>query len=188
MAMRIGTKLEMTNGRKGVSEGNRPNISVNHVGSKSLKIRFLILLALWFVSFLPVYPGLANTWLNHSDKSHGILVPLISLYFIWRKREKLKRAKISNTNWGVIILAISMGLYLLSYAGGVAVISRSMIVFSLIGLLLFTMGKEVFVLLTFPLLFLIFMVPVPETVPCIAVFPLQLFATKVSSSFIKYVC
>jgi exosortase len=147
-------------------------------------LRLLVLLVLWFVSFIPVYPSLAWTWLNHSDNSHGILVPLVSFFFIWQKKEGLKSATISNSNWGAVILLISMGLYLISYAGAVAVVSRAMIVSSLIGLVMFTLGKEFFSLLAFPLLYLFFMVPVPDTILGLVALPLQLFATKVSTFFI----
>lgn len=148
-------------------------------------IKFLILLGLWLVSFIPVYPSLVWTWLNHSDNSHGILVPLVSLYFVWQKRENFKSIKISNSNWGVVILVVSMGLYLLSYAGAVGVVSRAMIVSSLIGLVMFTLGKEFFSLLAFPLLYLFFMVPVPDSILGLVSLPLQLFATKVSTFIIQ---
>jgi exosortase len=151
----------------------------------SMPYKFLLLLALWFISFLPVYPSLISTWLNHSDNSHGILVPLVSLYFIWQKKGKFKSVKVSNSNWGAIILIMSIGLYLLSYAGGIAVISRLMIVFSLVGLVIFTLGSGFFNLLTFPLLFLFFMVPVPDSILSVVAFPLQILATKVSTYIIQ---
>jgi exosortase len=152
---------------------------------KTRTIKFLILLALWFACFLPIYPSLVQTWLYHSDNSHGILVPLVSAYLIWQKRGQLKLNKISNSNWGAMILVISMVFYLLSYAGAVAVVSRAMIVFSLIGLVIFTFGKAFFTLLAFPFLFLLFMVPVPDSILGLVAFPLQLFATKVSTFIIQ---
>jgi exosortase len=150
-----------------------------------MRYKYLLLLILWFIAFIPVYPSLVSTWLNHSDNSHGVLVPLVSAYFIWQKKEKLRLTKISNSNWGAIILTISMGLYLLSYAGAVAVISRSMIVFSLIGLIMFTLGEYSLKVLLFPLFFLFFMVPVPDSILGLVSLPLQLFATKVSTFFIQ---
>jgi exosortase len=152
---------------------------------RSTKIRFLTLLGLWFVAFIPIYPSMVQTWLNHSDNSHGILVPLVSLCLIWQRKENLKTVKISNSNWGAVILMISMGLYLLSYAGAVAVVSRAMIVSSLIGLVIFTLGKDIFSMLVFPLLFLFFMVPVPDSILGLVSLPLQLFATKVSTFFLQ---
>ena len=148
-------------------------------------LRFSILLILWLIAFIPVYPSLVRTWLNHSDNSHGILVPLVSAYFIWLRRREFSLESVSNSNWGGIILAFSMGLYLLSYAGGIAVVSRAMIVFSLIGLVLFTLGTTVFKLLAFPLCFLIFMVPVPDSILGLVSFPLQLFVTKISTFLIQ---
>ena len=161
------------------------NTPIHYPDKKSLRIKLFILFGLWVGIFLPVYTSLIHTWLNHGDNSHGILVPLVSLYIIWQKRERLRSVKISSTNWGALILVISTGLYLLSFAGGIDVISRCMIVSSLIGLVLFTLGKEFFTILAFPLLFLIFMVPVPVTIQGIFAFPLQLFATKVSTFFLQ---
>jgi exosortase len=151
----------------------------------STGIKFLILLGLWFVAFIPVYPSMFQTWLNHSDNSHGILVPLVSGYFIWQKRKELRSSELSNSNWGAIILAMSMGIYVISYAGAVAVVSRAMIVSSLIGLVIFTLGNAFFAVLAFPLLFLFFMVPVPDSILGLVAFPLQLFATKVSTFFLQ---
>lgn len=161
------------------------NRSANKASPKKLKLKLVVLLILWVLAFFPLYPSLVETWLNHSNNSHGILVPLISAYLIWKKREKLKLAVITNSNWGAIILVISMAVYVVSYAGAIAVISRSMIVFSLIGLVLFTLGKSGFKLLVFPLFFLIFMVPIPDSIIGIVAFPLQLFATKISAIIIQ---
>lgn len=144
------------------------------------KLKFSVLLILWAVAFFPVYPSLFHNWLHHSNNSHGILVPFISLFFIWQKRKELRDVKISNSNWGATILILSMALYLISYAGAVAVVSRAMIVFSLIGLLFFTLGTDFFKLLAFPLFFLLFMVPVPDSIVGPVALPLQLFATNIS--------
>jgi exosortase len=149
-----------------------------------MRYKFLLLLGLWLVAFIPVYPLMVWTWLNHSDNSHGILVPLVSLCFIWQKKEKLRSIRVSQSNFGAIILLISVVFYLLSYAGGVAVVSRAMIVSSLIGLVIFALGKEFFSLLVFPLLYLFFMVPVPDSILSLVAFPLQLFATKISTSVV----
>jgi len=129
-----------------------------------------VLLALWIIAFYPVYPSLISTWLNHSDNSQGILVPFISLYFIWQKREQLASAEVSSSGWGLAILILSLLCYIVSYAGAIAVISRAMIVFSLVGLVLFTLGSEIFSLLAFPLLFLIFMVQLPLQNPLPRIF------------------
>ena len=162
-------------------------MTISAVG-KSLanQYRFLILMVLWVVTFYPVYPSLVAAWLNHSNNSHGMLVPFISLYFIWQSKEELHSAETSSNFWGAILLTGSLILYLLAFIGGIAVVVRSMIVFSLAGLILFTLGKRVFRILLFPIFFLLFMVPVPDTIVNAVAFPLQLFATKVSAGIIQF--
>jgi exosortase len=157
-------------------------VSFTLTNENSLKIKFSILLLSWFITFSPVYPGLVQTWLSHSDSSHGILVPLVSAYLIWQKKGQLRVGEISDSIWGAMILIGSLGLYVLSYAGGTAFVSRAMIVFSLIGLVIFTFGKAFFSTLAFPLLFLLFMVPVPDSIIGLVGLPLQLFATRVSTA------
>lgn len=36
-------------------------------------VKFLVLLAIWLVAFIPVYTNLVWIWLKHSDHSHGTL-------------------------------------------------------------------------------------------------------------------
>ena len=150
-----------------------------------VKLKICLLLGLWAVAFIPVYPDLFHAWVHRPNNSHGILVPIISAFLIWRQREELRRTVISNSALGVFILVTSMALYILAYAGSVAVVSRSMIVFSLIGLLLFVFGREVINKVLFPLLFLLFMIPVPDSVYGLIALPLQLFATEVSTGLIQ---
>lgn len=158
--------------------------TANPIGLNKTKLKFLVLLILWAVAFIPVYPDLISKWFSHSNNSHGILVPFISAFLIWQKRNEIWQAPVSNSKLGAIILASSTGLYLLSYAGAVAVVSRAMIVLSLAGLVLFTLGKNIFSNIKFPIFYLLFMIPVPDSVYSLVAFPLQLIATKVSAFII----
>lgn len=158
---------------------------INHASAFSFWLKCGAVLILWGLVFTPVYPGLWHTWMNHSNNSHGVLVPLISAFFIWSRRAQLARTPIRTSNWGVLILILSLCLYLLALAGHVAVVQRLMIVFSLCGLVLFNFGSPVFKVLSFPLLYLIFMVPVPDSIYGLAAFPLQLFATDISHAIIQ---
>lgn len=146
--------------------------------------KLLILLVLWAATFYPIYPELFSTWFTNSNNSHGVLVPFISLYFLWQKRDDLRSAEISSSWWGALVMAASLGNYLLSYLGGVAFAMRLSLVSSVCGLVLYVLGWPIFRMLLFPLLFLFFMVPVPDSVESLISFPLQLFATRVSVEII----
>jgi len=148
-------------------------------------IQLIILLLLWALLFLPVYPELAGAWLASSDRSHGLLVPLISLYLIWQQRATLAQTPQSHSWWGAALLSLSLAVFLLSYAGGLALTMRLAMIGALLGLLLLVLGPAMFRKLRFPLLFLLFMVPVPDSVTSMVSFPLQQFATTTSATIIR---
>lgn len=85
------------------------------------------------------------------------------------------------------MLVASLIIYIISFVGDVSFVSRLMIVFSLIGLLLYNLGKELVRILIFPLLFLFFMIPVPLSLIERISIPLQLFASTVSAWLIKLI-
>jgi exosortase len=147
--------------------------------------KVVLIFSLWGAVFYPLYQELLDAWLHHADNSHGLLVPLVSLYFVWQSRDPLKTAEISNSIWGLLIMVASFCIYIASNLGGIAFVSRLMIISSLVGLILFNWGPKVMRILLFPVLFLIFMVPVPDSVIGLVAFPLQLFATKVSGEIIQ---
>jgi exosortase len=149
------------------------------------KLKAFIVFALLAVVFYPVYPDLWNAWMNHSNNSHGILVPFVSMYFIWDRRSALKTTDISSSRWGLVVLVISLLFYLLALVGGITVVSRVMIVFTLIGAVLYLYGVRIFKILAFPLFFLLFMVPVPVSIVGMVSLPLQTFATKISAGIIQ---
>ena len=166
-------------------------VSMTDVESKAhhdtgrLLWQLAVLLALWFVAFMPVYPELVDAWLNNADNSHGLLVPLISGYLIYQKRNALSSLELKGSKAGLLVLSLSMVLHLLAYAGNTAVLSRAMIVMSLMGIVWAFLGAQALRLLLFPLIFLFFMVPVPSSVIKIVSFPLQLAATKISADLLQ---
>jgi len=152
--------------------------------SKSDKIKTTILLLIWVAVFFPICPELVHDWFDHPDNSHAVLVPFIALFFIWKKRSELQSAHIENSAWGGVLLAISLLVYVASYAGGLAFPARIVMVFSLIGLVWFCFGNKFIRILAFPLGFLLFMVPVPYSLISLVSMPLQLMATKLSAGII----
>lgn len=178
--------------------------------TNQLYIKLSILFGLLIAAYAPILPELYHHWMNDPNNSHGILVPLISLYFIWIKRHELKDVlckSISNQgtgshdlqsgqpalnkhfftphSMGLLISIFGLTIYIVSSLGGIAVSARLSLVIVLIGLIIFNLGIKIFNILIFPLFLLFFMVPVPTSLVGLVSMPLQLFATKSSTSIIK---
>jgi exosortase len=148
-------------------------------------LKIVLLAVLWGLVVSPVVPPMVQTWLSHSDNSHAMLVPLISLYFAWDKRKELAKVQAAGSFWGGVLLTVSLLVYLVCYVGGVAFVARLMIVSSLIGLVWNCFGSQALRVLAFPLGFLVFMVPVPDSLLGLVSFPLQMQATRISAWIIQ---
>ncbi len=144
-------------------------------------LQITVIFVLFSGVFAPIIPPMVDTWLNHSDNSHALLVPFICLYFIWVKRGELGKVEINSSGWGGLFLTSCLAVYLLSYIGAIAFVSRLMFVGALIGLIWACFGWLIVRVLAFPLGFLVFMVPIPFTFLQFVSFPLQLQATKISA-------
>lgn len=140
--------------------------------AKNDKIKIVILILLWAVVFCPLYPELVREWLGNSDNSHAFIVPLISMYFVWQRKYVLQHTPVTTSVWGGGLLAVSLLLYILSSAGGLAFPARVTMVTSLFGLFWFCLGKEFIQKIAFPIAFLLFMVPVPYSLISLVSAPL----------------
>ena len=120
----------------------------------SLAIVVILLLIYW-----PVFRWLLNSWLSNEFYSHGFLVPVVSGFFIWTKRDYLRRKDHSILGYFFLVLVgLFYVFYLLWEIKTLGALSFILVITSL-ALLLF--GKRSSKAILFPLVFLLFMIPFP---------------------------
>jgi len=149
-------------------------------------IKLIILFILIIFSYTPTFIWMVDRWMaKDTYYSHGFLVPLISAFIVWLKREKLRKIenKPSNLGWlffisGILIHTISAFLRVYFTSG------FSLILVS-IGLILLFLGKDYLRHLMYPILFLIFMIPLPLVAIANISFRLKIFAAQVSTIIIN---
>ena len=151
----------------------------------SAGVRGGVLFLLWFLLFWPIIPGLWNVWMIDSNNSHGVIVPAIAAFLIWQQSREIPWAEANPSLWGLGLLAGSLLIYLVSLRAHIALSAHLAMVTSLAGLVWWNLGGRLFRHLLFPLAFLIFMVPVPDSISGRIAFPLQLFATSASAQVIQ---
>lgn len=151
------------------------------------KFQLLLIMLLLAVTYAGIVPGMVMDWYRDDNYSHGFIVPLISGWFLYNRREELKKALVEP--WGPGLLVIIFGLIQVTVAwlGTEYFTMRSSLVVLLAGITLYLFGKGVFKIALLPLAYLLFMVPIPYIIYDAAAFPLKLFITKVSVWFLKAV-
>lgn len=137
----------------------------------------LLLLVYWQI----LYYMLLH-WKQVPDYNHGFLVAPLAVYFAWERRRKLRRVRIQGSWLGVIPLGIGLISLAVGRLGVELTTMRSGFVFTLIGLVVLLLGKRMFRVLAFPLLFLFLMVPLPQSLVNVIAFPLQLIAASAAVS------
>ncbi len=112
--------------------------------------------------YLPTFAGMVAIWARSDTFAHAYLVAPISLWLVWRKRRELAALTPRPRPVWLLALAGAAFLWLLGDLAGV----NAVVQFAVVAMLVLTvptlLGNAVAGAITFPLVFLFFMVPVGE--------------------------
>ena len=135
---------------------------------------------LMIASFYPMLERLVAQWMNDDDMGHGFFVPVVAAYIAWQRKDDIFNAKISRDYLGWVVMFYGAIQFILGTIAAELFLTRSSIVFSIAGAVLFVGGREVLKLTAFPIFLLFFMVPIPTVIYTAITFPLQIFASIVA--------
>jgi exosortase len=134
---------------------------------------------LLFIASLPTILWMWDRWFAvDSYYGHGILVPIVSLFLIWKKKEALKRIPPQPSPWGFRLFVLGIMLYWASALLHVYFTSGFSLLIVTAGLVLHFYGEKTFREIRFPLLFLVFMIPLPLIVVAFICFKLKIIAAQ----------
>ena len=118
--------------------------------------------------------------MNDEDMGHGLFVPVVAGYIAWQRRDEIMALKAKPNYWGMALVAWGAIQLILGTLGAELFLQRTALLFTLVGILLVSMGTQLVKLLAFPLALLCFMIPIPAIIFTRITFPLQLFASSVA--------
>jgi exosortase len=147
----------------------RPGVRAWHL------LSVIILLA-----YFPVLHDLVLDWSTDDNYSHGFLVPLVAAYFLWRDRERWRKAIFHYSPAGWVMVLAALALFIVGTAGAEYFTVRCSLVFLIFGLTWTFGGRPAIRLAWFPIAYLLFMIPVPYVIYYSATFPMQLLASKLA--------
>lgn len=127
---------------------------------------------------------MAREWHN-PEYGHSYFIPLISVYLIWQKRYVLRGIPWQRSWLGLCLVVIGLGLSVVGELSTLFVIVQYAFVITLIGAVLALTGWRVTKVLWAPLLFLLFMVPLPDFLYQQLSGRLQLISSELGASIIR---
>jgi exosortase len=145
----------------------------------------------WFTvlliaAYFPTLKHLVWQWSNDEDVGHGFFVPVVAGYIAWQRREQLLKIVPQPAWWGVLVILWSIAQSYVGNLGAELFLQRTAFLIALVGVLLLTGGVELVKALSFPLLLLPFMIPIPAVIYNQITFPLQLFASSVAETVLGW--
>lgn len=159
----------------------------------SRNILFLIIsLIVGIIYYAPLYDLLILSLYKSELYSHIVIIPLVSAYFIYIKRKEIFSGEGYSYIAGIVIIILGSLLYL----GGLTQTDTlnqndylSFLIFSAVitwfGVVIFFYGVKTFKNARFPLLFLIFLIPIPSMVIEHFIDVLQYCSTEVANVLFK---
>jgi exosortase len=154
------------------------------VSGRAVGLVSLLIITLW--SYRGVVKSLFATWRTDSDYSAGQLVPLIAVFLIWRERKAIAQCPIVPCWWGgITLLILAQASRVLACVLAVWSAWQCSLVITIAGLLLMVAGWYVFRRLSWILLFLLLMYPLPANARNLITGPLQRLATTGSVFLIE---
>ena len=100
-------------------------------------------------------------WIGSEDYSHGMFVPLISLFLIWQARHRIAVAGIENSWWGLTVIAAGLLLYVIGELATLYVLQHVSLWMVIVGLVLALIGVRGVRAIAFPLSYLMTSIPLP---------------------------
>ena len=130
---------------------------------------------------------LFSLWIGSEDYSHGLFVPLVSLFLIWQARHRIAAAGIENSWWGLSMTTAGLLLYMVGEFATLYVMQHVSLWMVIVGLVISIIGVRGARAIAFPLSYLLTSIPLPTFLYASLSSQLQLWSSALGVGFLQLV-
>ena len=157
-----------------------PHTSVIRTG---LPVLLAILIAI--LGFSGALTELVHRWNQQEEYSHGFLIPVVTAWLLWTRRDAL-RANIGQPSWiGPVLILLAIAMHITGELSAIFILSQIGFVVALIGIVLGTGGYSLLKVAFIPIAFLLFAIPLPYFIDSVLTLRLQLVSSELGVFFIR---
>jgi len=152
-------------------------------------IRVAIISTLFIYLFNKEIGDIVNLWLNNPSWSHGIIIPLFSLYFLNQSKKEVLNCPARPNYLGLILLVLVILFYIINIISpsGFGYFRQISIIGALAAVVLFLGGWRFLKTTWLPVVFLLFAIPLPEGYLRLATIPMRHWAATISTAMLNLV-
>ena len=146
---------------------------------------FLFALIMAFVAYFGGLSDLVTRWNKQEEYGHGYFIPLITLWFLWARKDALINS-IGASSWvGPAIVTIATVGLLLGELSAIFVLIQFGFLLTVIGLVLSYGGKSLLKVSWLPIAFLLFAIPLPYFVGAQLSWRLQILSSELGVNILR---
>lgn len=148
-------------------------------------IMLVSLAALVVFAFSDGLKELLRVWNAKEEYSYGYIIPLITAFLIWQRKDQLERMVFKGSWAGVALMLFGLFVFLLGDLSGLFLLVQYAFLLVVAGLALAMLGYSGFRVIAVPLLLLAFMIPLPQFFLAEISAQLQLISSQIGVGFIR---
>ena len=134
--------------------------------------------------YFPFLQTLVMDWETDDNYSHGYFIPVIILYMIYSLRKDLARMPLHPSITGLFLVLCGLMLLVVAKIGAEFFLQRFSLIVVLLGMVHFLCGPAYLKKLALPILYLVFMIPLPAIIWNKIAFPMQLFGSYLTEQVV----
>ena len=151
---------------------------------RTFVIQLLIIAVLIGILYAPVFPTLWEDWNQDPNYGHGVFVPFLTAFLVWWKRDTIQEIKPEPYGPGLFVVLLGIILCLIGMAGNERFTMRASMIVVIFGVFMSLLGMRGAKVLSFPVFYLLLMIPLPYIIYYAVASPVKLFATKWAVFFV----
>ncbi len=141
--------------------------------------------ALLILCYAPILYRMGVQWATDEDMGHGFFVPLVAGFIVWQRRGALLSTPRQPNAWGLFLVIFAACEATAATLGAELFTARLAFVIALFGVILYLGGTQWVKILLFPLLLLLFMIPIPQIIYARLTLSLQMLASRLGEVLIS---
>ena len=142
--------------------------------------------ALLILCYAPILYRMGMQWATDENMGHGFFVPVVVGYIVWQRRHKLASIPLQTNYWGLALVIWAALQSIIATLGAELFTARMAFLIALVGVILFIGGTAWVRSLAFPLLLLLFMIPIPAIIYAQLTLKLQMLASELGEIIIGW--
>ncbi|MGC2696324.1 MAG: exosortase, partial [Candidatus Angelobacter sp.] len=164
-----------------------PVRSIEFPGTAATRAWIFVFLAalLAAIGFSGALSELVKRWATQEEYSHGFLIPLVTAWLLWTRRDALL-ASVGRPAWsGAVLMLLAMAMHVVGLLSAIFILSQLAFIIALLGIVLAAGGFSLLRATLIPIIYLIFAIPLPYFIDANLSLQLQLISSQLGVFFIR---